>query len=69
MYIVITSGRNTNLPRIYIVNSPTIVQHNPNKWNANNKASAVRSLEPSTRGENSLSHVTFPASVCVFARR
>jgi len=65
MYIVITSGRDTNLPLIYIANLPAIVQHNPNKWNAHNKDSAMRSLGPSTQGENSVSHVIFPALVCI----
>jgi len=38
MYIEIESGRDTNLPLIYIANSPAIAQHNPNVWNSHNKA-------------------------------
>jgi hypothetical protein len=65
MYIVIESGRNTNLPAMYTLNSPAIWQHNASEWNNRSRTSAMRFSEHSIPGVNSLNnYVAFPATVC-----
>ena len=58
------SGRDTNLPAMYMANSPVIVQNNANEWNNRSRTSAIRLSETSILGVNSLNHVAFPATVC-----
>ena len=63
--IVMESWRDTNLPAMYMANTPTIAQHNANEWNNRSRTSAIRLSEPSILGVNSLNHVAFP--VCILS--
>jgi len=52
MFIVIESGRDTDLPARYIAKSLANAQHNANVWNNRSKTSAIRFPEHLIMGES-----------------